>query len=298
MNTIASTEVLRKIETIVLLELHEKVTIPGLVANAESWSLLKTEAAELEKIEYQALRNLFDLPLHTPIPAILFTFGTLYTHLRIEKRRLMYLHKILNRPETNWTNRAFHILDELNIGWAKTIKQTLRSLDLPTDLTAIKNKRPNEWKRLVDEKVEIKNRSRLIEDCHKMVDGQKVRKSKTSHIVDLIQAETYIREPSPELQYLSKEETKTIIISRFRMLECGANFKNSRDTICATCKMNDNEDHRMNYCVRYRTTNYHDHSEKITFDDVFSTETNVLKKIVANIGKVWNTRNAHGTMVK
>ena len=68
MNSIASTEILCKIETSVLLELHDKVTVPGLLANAEAWTLSKTELNEIEKIEYQALRNMFDLPLHTPIP--------------------------------------------------------------------------------------------------------------------------------------------------------------------------------------------------------------------------------------
>ena len=139
-NSIASTEILRKIETSVLLELHNKITIPGLLANAESWSLLKMETTEMEKIEYQALRNLFDLPLHTPIPAIIFSLGTLYTQLRIEMRRLIYLHRLLNRPSTNWTNQAFHILEQQNLGWAKSIKNTLRTLDLPTDLTTIKEK--------------------------------------------------------------------------------------------------------------------------------------------------------------
>ena len=296
-NAIASTEVLRKMETTVLLELHDKVTIPGLLANAESWSFLKTESDELERIEYLALRNLFDLPLHTPIPALIFTLGTLYTNLRMEKKRLYYLHKILNRPDTNWTNQAFHILEEHNLGWARTIKQTLHSLDLPTDLPTIKNKRPNEWKKLVDEKIEIKNRTRLIEDCYKKVDGQKVLKAKTSHIINSLTADTYTRKVLPELQNLTKQETKTIIISRYRMLECGANFKSSRSELCTTCKKHDNEDHRLNHCLRYRTTNNYNNGGKINFDDVYSTDTDILKKVIANIEKVWNTRNAHGTML-
>ena len=298
MNSIASTEILCKIETSVLLELHDKVTVPGLLANAEAWTLSKTELNEIEKIEYQALRNMFDLPLHTPIPAIVFTLGTLYTHLRIEKRRLNYLHKLLNRPNTQWTNQVFHILEEQNLGWAKSIKQTLRSLDLPTDLTTVKEKRPNEWKRLVNEKIEVKNRARLIEDCHKMENGQKVRKTKTSSIVDLISADTYERKPATELCGLSKQETKTIIISRFKMLECGANFKNRSSTLCQTCKNRDDEDHRLNNCIRFRATNNYDLVEKTNFDDVFSDDTNVLKNVITKISKLWNTRNAHGSMVQ
>ena len=281
-----------------LLELHDKVTIPGLLANAESWSLLKSEEKDIEKIEFQALRNLFDLPLHTPIPALLYTFGTLYTSLRMETRRLNYLHEILNRPNSHWTNQAFFILESQKLGWAKSIKQTLHSLDLPTDLTTIKNKRPNEWKNEVSEKIEVKNRKRLIEECHKMTDGVKTRKTKTSHIVDPLLADTYSREPIPELNNLTKQETKTCIIARYKMLECGVNFRNSINTICPTCKKTDNEDHRLNYCIRYKTTNYHDCIDKVNFNDVYSTDTNVLKSTIRKIERVWNTRNAHGTMMK
>ena len=297
-NSIASTKVLRKIESSVLLELHEKVTIPGLVANAESWSLSKAEIKEIERVEYQALRSMFDLPLHIPIPALLFTFGTMYTNLRIETRRLNYLHRILTRPNTHWTNQTFHILNEQNTGWAKSIKLTLRSLDLPTDLAIIKNKRPNEWKREVSKKIEIKNRERLLQDCHKMNDGVKVRKTKTSHIVDHILADTYERKPIAELENLTKQEAKTLIIARYMMLECGNNFKSSRNTMCTTCKTKDNEDHRLNHCVRFRTINYHDCNEKINFDDVHSSDISVVRKVIKAIENVWNTRNAHGTMLQ
>ena len=296
-NSIASTEVLRKIETSVLLELHEKITIPGLLANAESWSRSKSDYKEIEKIEYQSLRNLFDLPLHFPIPALIFTFGALYSHLRVEKRRLNYLHRVLNRPDTHWTKQALQRLMEQNLGWAKTMNETLRSLDLPTNLSVIQNKRPNEWKQLVNLKVEIKHKSRLIDDCYKIVEGQKVRKTKTEHIVNQLESQQYTRTPSPELQNLTKQETKTIMISRFRMLECGINFKNSFSTTCSTCKKRDDEVHRMNHCKRFRETNYYDDAIKPNFDDVYSSDVTVLRHIIAAIERVWNTRNAHGTML-
>ena len=47
-NSIASSEVLNQIETLVLLELHEKISISSLLTNAESWTLNKGEEGELE----------------------------------------------------------------------------------------------------------------------------------------------------------------------------------------------------------------------------------------------------------
>ena len=53
-NTIAECEVLRKIETSVIIELYEKVNIAGFLTNAESWNLLKGEKDELERTEIEA----------------------------------------------------------------------------------------------------------------------------------------------------------------------------------------------------------------------------------------------------
>ena len=95
--TIASNETLYMLETTVLLNLHETINLPALLTNAESWRLNKGESDEIEKIEIQTMKRLFDLPLHLPTPAILYEFGLLYTKLRIEQKQLIYLWKILSR---------------------------------------------------------------------------------------------------------------------------------------------------------------------------------------------------------
>ena len=49
-NTIATSEVLNKVETAVLLELHEKITIPGYLTNSEAWNLSKKDEEDLETL--------------------------------------------------------------------------------------------------------------------------------------------------------------------------------------------------------------------------------------------------------
>ena len=137
-NSIAATNVLRKIETKVILELHEKIILSALLTNAEAWTLLKSEKDEIERIEIQTLKMLFDLPIHTPTPAIIFSFGTLFTNLRIEKKRLIYLHRLLNKHDDSWTKKTLYILNRLNLGWAKSINEALNDLDLPTNFSEIK----------------------------------------------------------------------------------------------------------------------------------------------------------------
>ena len=55
-NSIAASEVLYKIETRVLLNLHEKINVSSLLTNSESWNLSRGEREEIDKIEIQSLK--------------------------------------------------------------------------------------------------------------------------------------------------------------------------------------------------------------------------------------------------
>ena len=90
-------------------------------------------------MEIQALKNLFGLPIQTPNAAITYTFGTLYTKQRIDQRQLLYLHKLLNRPATHWTQKTLNTLQEMKIGWAKNIDTILTQYNLTTDFHEIKS---------------------------------------------------------------------------------------------------------------------------------------------------------------
>ena len=297
-NSIAGASVLRRIETRVILELHDKVILSALLTNAEAWTLSKSEKDEIERIEIQTLKMLFDLPIHTPTPAIIYTLGTLYTNLRVDKKRLMFLHRLINKRDTSWVKKTLLILEHLNIGWTKSIKETLSNLDLPTEFSIIKTATRRQWKRAVDEKIEIKNRNQLLSDCHKTVGNLQTRKTKTAHIVDNLDETTYTREPSPLLRFCNRQETKTLIIARFGMLECGKNFKGSMSEICAKCNVLDDENHRLNHCSNYKNVNLLDTCDNVNFRDIFSTDINTVKNVIKLIEKVWNVTNAHGSMNK
>ena len=118
-NSIAGSEILNKIETSVLLELHEKINISSLLFNSESWNLSKGEEDELEKIELQAIKNIFDLPIHIPSAAIIYSLGILYTRQRVDQKMLIYLHRILQKDESDWVKKTLENLKIKNVGWYK-----------------------------------------------------------------------------------------------------------------------------------------------------------------------------------
>ena len=97
---------------------------------------------------------------------------------------------------------------------------------------------------------------------------------------------------------MTRQETKTIIMARYGMLECGTNYKGTTKSQCSACNVIDNEDHRLNFCQSWQDTNLFGETEKIPFDCIYSTDIVVLRGIIPKIEHIWNTRSAHGTMNK
>ena len=205
---------------------------------------------EIERVEIQALKNIFKLPTQTPNTAVIFTLGTLYTKQRIDQMQLLYLHKVLNRPSEHWTIKTLLTLQELNIGWAKSIKETLNQYNLPPDLQEIKQIPHPEWKRRVKTSIESKNLERLINACYKKEGDNQIIKTKTASIIPIITNSDYKRQPQNNILMTSKTETRTIIMARYGVLECGKNYKGTMRETCDSCNSIDDENHRINFCSK------------------------------------------------
>ncbi len=80
------------------------------------------------------------------------------------------------------------------------------------------------------------------------------------------------------------------------MLQCGKNFKGSNTILCEECNVYDDEDHGINFCRKYRTMNNFDCTDKVNFNQIFSEDIETLRSTIQNISKVWNVKNANGTM--
>ena len=256
----------------------------------------KGDTDEIERIEIQSLKMLFDLPSHMPTPAIIFSFGLLYTSLRIEQRQLNYMWKILKRDSNNWTRKTMvHMMKE-NVGWGKNMIKTLSKHKLPTNTKEIEDHSRNAWRTKVCEAIEKANKDRLFRELHKEEEGVSKRKSKTKEIVDILEETNYQRGARNDILHCSKHETRVILMSRYRMLECGSNFKGTHVINCNDCNVHDDEAHRLNHCTRFRTINRCDNTEKIDFKMIHKEDPVMLKNMVIEITKVWNFCNKNGTM--
>ena len=98
-NTMASSDVMRAVESKAILELYNKCIIPSLLTNAESWTLTASDECTLDKIGIQALKRLFNLPEKTPCAAVIHSFGASYITQQMDMMKFLYLQKILQRSD-------------------------------------------------------------------------------------------------------------------------------------------------------------------------------------------------------
>ena len=138
---LCGTEVIKNIQIKALLQLHESCTVTTLLANCEAWTLNKGERAKLEKIELRALKKLLDVPVTTPSLAIWYISGLLTTPILIDKKQLLYLKTLLDKPNDDWTREMLLVLKKDGLGWAAQMERVLERYGLERDW-----ERSRKWK--------------------------------------------------------------------------------------------------------------------------------------------------------
>ena len=164
------------------------------------------------------------------------------------------------------------------------------------DWEKIRTKTKGEWKNMVKEAVDRKNKSKIVDDCTEQTEqGTKV-KTKTSYIhTALTNAESlYKNEPLNEIINMSKLQTRTVVIARNGMLECGSNFKGTMNETCITCNLKDNEHHRLSECSKWKDNRNTNSSEGVDFQDIYSNSKCVLEKIINQIQSLWELTYGNG----
>ena len=285
---------MRKLKSAMLIQLHETISIPSLLYNSESWTLGITNLLELEKIEVWALKRLLNLPPKTPTAAIRYETGTLFVEVRIDQHQLMYLHKVLQRPQEHWTWHILYMLNEKDIGWALKIKQKLKAYNLETDWRKIAKISTGEWKIEVSKAIEEANKNKLLSYCIKDRD---IHKTKTKYLVDRLRSDQYVRNIHKPSMNLTRLQSKAIIMARSGMLDCAVNYKNKyKSTTCKECAKIDDENHRINDCKKYSDINKYKHTDKFDFSTVYSDTAEALLTAAKEINDVWDLANGKNVM--
>ena len=286
-------DVIRKIQLKALIKLHETCTLPTLLANCETWTLNKGEREKLQKIELWALKKILNVPITTPTPAIWFVTGFLLTPILIDRRQLLYLKTLLNRPTDDWTRQMLFALQKNNIGWALQIDRKLEEYKLETSWEKISDKSAPTWKNEVVKATEEMNKEKLIDMCMSV----KGAKTKTIFVLDALKSDPYQRSQMFRIFSKNKLHARVQLMSMFGMLDCAKNFKSGNGgNGCRTCGVVDDENHRINQCVRFRHFNLYQSPVKYDFCTIYSEDEDAVVRTIDVIMHVWNLENGRNEM--
>ena len=229
------------------------------------------------------------LPMTTPSPAVVFSTGSLYASIQVDVKQLLYLHKLLQKDEGHWAKVTLMILNRQQITWAKRINELLEAWELEREWGKIAEKSKGGWKNEVEKAAERMNIEKLKEECQTKQRGVVREKTKTKSIVTDIEQPDYQRRPLRIMEKGSVIVTRAVLMGRYGMLKCRANFSSSyTNKNCPECNVIDDEGHRINYCSVFRSTNLYDSTEKIDYDKLFSNDLNEVLTVVTIILKLWD----------
>ena len=91
-------------------------------------------------------------------------------------------------------------------------------------------------------------------------------------------------------------KTTMMIASQTQIME--QNPYETQSETCTCCNQQDDKNHRMNHCAKFNEFNFYNSNDKIAFENVYSSDIDTLRNVIHRIEMVWNTKLAHGTMIK
>ena len=138
------------------LILREAMLINGIMFNAEAWHGVRQEDVDaLEQVDQALLRGLVDGHAKTPVAALYLELGCIPLRYIWASRRIMYLHTILTRNDSEVTKKIYEAqkINPNKGDFAKLVKVDLERIKLNNTEDEIKAMKKGELKSIVKRKV-------------------------------------------------------------------------------------------------------------------------------------------------
>ena len=99
----------------------------------------------------------------------------------------------------------------------------------------------------------------------------------------------YKRKPLEILNYGSVLVARALIMGRYGMLQCKANFSNGyAEKNCEVCRKLDNESHRINECIVYQNINLCDSDGLLDYELIYSDNLVEVMKVLRTVLRMWD----------
>ena len=201
---------------------HEGIIVTKLLYNSETWTnLTKTNIEQLEKIQNNSLKRLLRIPYSTPSLGLLYELQIPTIQSTIEKRKLMYYHKILNQKETLAKQILIQQKNLHSNHFMKEIDGLLLKYQLEKyneNLTEISK---SQWKKIVTKATHEIDQQKMKTWC--------LDSSKCKNLITQEGTSEYLRT-------IPSRAAKVLLIERLNMTDVKINYKgNYKNINCSIC---------------------------------------------------------------
>ena len=261
--------------------LRESLLLNGILYNSETWyGLKKAEIEEMENLDKDFIRSLFEVPFTVPVSSLFLETGCVSINTIIKARRINFLHYMLKLEEDEMLLKFFMVQWEQGRAgdWSEEVKKDLTDFGIPQDLQFIRSK-----SKLVFNKL-VKNKARQFE-LNRLVELKNSRNS--SKMKDLFYIELKMQEYL-ELKDMSASQAKALFKFRTRMAPFGENFRGGEKTVlCPLCKKHPDSQEESFSCVQVNRLVTVRGSYKEIFRTKFSPE------LVQTVYNIYNFREEY-----
>ena len=127
----------------IALLLRESLLLNAILSSSESWyGLTQSEIEELESVDINLLRRIFEVPHTVPTVSLFLETGCISIGTLIKCRRVNYLHYLVNSEETEMLSKFVHAQwqNEVTNDWTLEVKKNLEEFEIPQNFEFLKSK--------------------------------------------------------------------------------------------------------------------------------------------------------------
>ena len=228
----AETDVgVHRISTMLLL--YRSLFLSTMLFNSQTWSKIRKEQIDkLRTLQLKFLKRIVGVSVSTSNSFLFLELGVLPIEYEIDRRKLMYLHRILQLDNTDpvykvFVNmQAFQKAGEEN--WWSGVAKALADYNLPTDLEAIRSMSKDGFRKLVNESITEIAFNCLLSEC-------KAQKKTSNLEYTSLKLQEYLTVMYPN-------QSRTILKCRSKTVDLKTHLTYKyKDKACRKCGSSDEE---------------------------------------------------------
>jgi hypothetical protein len=244
------------------LTLAQIVVVPSLLHHVEGYpNFSEKEIEKLESMQLEILTGILEIPRTTSYYALLLETGWWTMRARVDYKKLMLLHNIVQSDERRFIKRLIVEQEKENreSTWYGSVKRIKAKYDIQLDEKVTLK---STWKRHVKQKIAEKEEVIIRDRCKQGTKARTIAR-------DLYECKRYMRG-------LSLADVKRIIRYRLHMSQLPANYKQNGISRCPLCE--EGEGNTEHY-FRCGYTKYLAQTWRVSEEDLESQDEGTMKNL-------------------